>query len=540
MFFADAGTPVFYFDQVLGEEVGIVPIRYIVAAVIPVNIIAISAFRTVPVGTLYGEPGPSFRGLYPIPSSYYSVNVEDFGPFGATVVTFPGPLSARGEGWEDEIYCNLQSEIGPNVVDVIIWVIENYTDLTYDAASFATVRPLVDPYPVNFAMLDRPQAIKFIQEVAYQSRCIVFVKNEVFFIKYLAQIDTIVDSITEDDIILSSLSIEVTETEDLITKYIAEWEPDYLGKNVFKIILRYNINKYGLQEKTYKYFIYNQQILVDISATFWMIRSSNSYKIVKFRTPIHKLNLETLDTINLAFTHPFVANGTVQGIIQKASFDSDKFEIEFEVWTNVRLGEMIPYPFFYTAGLSEQDVYPTQFDIDNGNVAVPGVKLPDGMNPFSGDPGNGGTVKIGPHKTMGFGLTDYGPDGNDQPEIITGVDSTSIVPVTGGKKPPGTTMYQYDKIPTPTQITGTTAAASNTNPGIVTGSNGDGTYTCDWYQSGLGNSPTAIAVVKVVVIDSSDTVPNGTGVMITQITYTQGQNSITEYYMQPPVWAASS
>ena len=42
------------------------------------------------------------------------------------------------EGWSDELYITFQSSVGPNTVDILEYIIENYTDLTYDTASFNT------------------------------------------------------------------------------------------------------------------------------------------------------------------------------------------------------------------------------------------------------------------------------------------------------------------------------------------------------------------------------------------------------------------
>ena len=69
------------------------------------------------------------------------------------------------------MYITFQSSVGPNIVDILDYIIDNYTDLTYDQASFDYVRTKLAPFPANFPLLQRKNVIAVLKEIVFQSRC---------------------------------------------------------------------------------------------------------------------------------------------------------------------------------------------------------------------------------------------------------------------------------------------------------------------------------------------------------------------------------
>ena len=63
------------------------------------------------------------------------------------------PTGDSVRGWSDELYVTFQSSVGPNIVDILEYIIDNYTDLTYDTDSFNYVRTKLAPFPANFPLL---------------------------------------------------------------------------------------------------------------------------------------------------------------------------------------------------------------------------------------------------------------------------------------------------------------------------------------------------------------------------------------------------
>jgi hypothetical protein len=318
-----------------------------IANILPSTILRVAAFRNVDSG----------RKLLTVPESFYTVRQTDYNSYQVMEIVFEEPLSTREQGWEDDIYVTLTSTVGPNTVDILEWFIDIYTDLTVDSTSFDAVKTQIEPYPSHFPLLVRKNIIDVLQEIAFQSRCAIWLSDDVFYLKYLPATATATDTIGESDVLQNTMQVTHTSTEELVTKYTAEWKKDYAIDDPNRLILRHNVSKYGTQEETYNFYIYNILELVRKSATFWLIRKSNTWRKVRFNTPITKLKLEVFDTVDL--TLPDVAAGTIQAIVEKGDYDSNDHNMVFELWTPVRSGEKIPYIFAYPAGIAQETFFPT-------------------------------------------------------------------------------------------------------------------------------------------------------------------------------------
>jgi len=214
--FADAGSQV---SIVEGDN-----IAYIVS-ITPGTVLDVKAFKQ-----FEGE-----RRLVSVPTNFFNVTVEDFGPVQATVIRMDRALSARaGEGFSDELFVTFRSDIGPNTVDIMEYIINLYTDLTVDRASFDKVRECLIPFPSHFAILDRRNTIDLIKDIAFQCRCGVYVSDGTFFLRYLPEEPESDLTVTQDDIELRSVVMTTTNSEELITKmnieYLAKLQLVYLHK----------------------------------------------------------------------------------------------------------------------------------------------------------------------------------------------------------------------------------------------------------------------------------------------------------------------
>lgn len=311
-----------------------VPVRYI-ASMIPATVLNVWAYKN------YGDA----RFLVQVPSEYYTVSIEAFGDLAATVVTLNQPLTCYDKGWSDSLYIDEVSSVGPNTVDIMAWVIENYTALGIDGTSFNTVRNQLGPFPSNFCLFTHKNVVAFLGELAFQSRCALTLKNDTFYLLYLPAEPTPVKVITEDNILVNTLEITHTSTEEIVTRLTASYKTDYSVERPGKIVLRNNQSKYGLHPMDVDWYIYNAPDLVDIAATFWIIRKSNTWKVLKFKTPLNMIQLETFDGVTIDFASNWSQIGSVTGIVQNVKLDTDQLNLEFEVWIPVRLGEMKKYNF---------------------------------------------------------------------------------------------------------------------------------------------------------------------------------------------------
>lgn len=321
-----------------------------VANILPSTILRVAAYRDTDKGQV----------LVTVPPSAYTILQADYVGYQVMELVFGRPLSSLGEGWSDDLYVTLTSSVGPNTVDIIKWLIQTYTPHSVDNTSFNHVRTLVDNYPMHFMMPGRMNIIDALDKIAYQARCAVWLKDDVFFIKYLPEDPASDDTAGVGDIYTNSLELTHTRTEDLVTKYIATWQSDYADPTKKTIIYRSNVKKYGTHEDTYDFFCFNIVELVRKAATFWLIRKANTWRKVSFNTPLNKLNLEVFDTVTI--THPAISDSPVKALIEQASYDSASNSIAFECWLPIRSGERTPYDFAWPADVSETLIFPTVTD----------------------------------------------------------------------------------------------------------------------------------------------------------------------------------
>jgi hypothetical protein len=334
------------------------PIAYIVS-IVPGTVLSVKAFKQ------FG--GASH--LVEVPKSNYTIENKVYGSIHAVQINIVKALSAiPDQNWSDELYVTFRSDVGPNIVDILEYIIDLYTEFSVDHISFDHVRERLAIFPANFAVLDRKNVLTILQEIAYQARCSLRLVNGIFYLTYLPEAPTPIDSIIESDIEVNTIEVQGTPSEDIVTKSVTEWRASYAHSTLNKLILRHNIAYYGLREETTEFYIYNDPTIILKAATFWLIRKANTWKILKFRTFLNKLNVETLDCITIAFKRPYVTSDPVNAIVKQATFNSADRYIDMECWLPVKFGTMIPYDFAWPADVSASWVYPTDYEVVWGHA----------------------------------------------------------------------------------------------------------------------------------------------------------------------------
>ena len=306
----------------------------------------------------------------------YTVGSMACGRFTGVTVTLPQRLSTiANEHWSDELYVSFQSAVGPSVVDVLRYIVTNFSDLTCDPVSFGSCAA---PSPANFAINSSRNVLQVLQDIAFQACCSLRIVNGVVYINYLPAKPPSVDTITESDLDADAgIEVEITTTEELVTKMTVNWSelpvpeielvnekvwtPPVFSNRVitgdnttevkhpsYVLLLRNNVERYGMHEATYNFTIFNDRATVESCARFWLMRKSHSWKRVKFTTALHKLKLETFDAVTLDFAQPYVSNGPVLAIVESARYDSANNCIHFTCLTPVLAGTMEDCGFFWS------------------------------------------------------------------------------------------------------------------------------------------------------------------------------------------------
>jgi len=344
-------------------------VKYILRIFYSQKIKSVSAYRVDENGV---------RSLTSLPTEYYTTQTETLTttsatPFELATVRVLAPLSSFNEQWEDQIYVSLTSSKGPNVPDIIEHLVLTYTDKAVDSTSFDLVRTALrdgvdELYPANFALLDRKNVFQQINEIAFQARCVAYVKGNTYYLKYLSikpgSDATIGPSLVEQ----GSMVVGYSDLTDIATRITAIWKPDYLpDTEENRITLRHNIAKYGLHETEINFYIYNIEELVIKSATYWLIQNCNSWKYVKVVSPVSQLDIEIFDAVTVTLPG-LVTSNTVLGIVEEFDYDSDNNNISLTMRLPVRSGEQEEYPFAWPGSANQDLEFPEELAIDSGYV----------------------------------------------------------------------------------------------------------------------------------------------------------------------------
>ena len=87
--------------------------------------------------------------------------------------------------WEDELYVSFTSDVGPNAVDIMEWIITNFSSNSYDSTSFSAVRTQLAGFPMNFTLSETREVMGLLEEIAYQAQCVIYLRDDVFYLLYL-------------------------------------------------------------------------------------------------------------------------------------------------------------------------------------------------------------------------------------------------------------------------------------------------------------------------------------------------------------------
>lgn len=333
-YFAQGGTAVTIFSAE--------PIRYFVS-ITPGTVLKVASFATFDSGD---------RVLVDVPTSRYSVFTQSYGGVSVTVVQVSDALSKQTPPWEDTIYVTFQSSVGPNPIDIMSYLIGKYADVPIDAESFDSCRAALQNYPMHFCLTQKKNIVTVLKELAFMSRTAVSIKNGKFFCRYLPAEPPSVFTFSEDNVLTQSIELGFTDTEELVTKYVASWRAHGAQDEDNKVIMRYNVKKYGTHEETVDFYAYNYISAIVKTLTFWINRRGHTWKKLTFQAALDALNVETFDGVTLDFSGGYASNGAVLGCVEQGNYNPGDNTMDFTIWTGVRAGDMEQYELAYPQNVS--------------------------------------------------------------------------------------------------------------------------------------------------------------------------------------------
>ncbi len=312
--------------------------------------------------------------LMTVPTDLYTVYETDYDGYLVVEIGLEKPLSKIDDSWQDDIYISFTSDIGPNPIDIIDWLLTKYTTITFDPISKASVKTRLTNYPTNFWVKEKMSVLQLIQDIAYQTRCSIYIRDNVLHIIYLPEEPTSIRTLTESDIIANTFTVSLSDSSDLVTKYVAEWKSTEAGvvstDNVDnKLILKYNVTKYGINEETVDYYTQNTFSTILKSSTFWLIRLANTWKKVEFDTPLSMLDLDLFDCITINISQ--LSATPIKTIITGVQYNNVENTIHFECLTPIRSGETTQYKFFWPADIDPASLFPPTVEETNAGAGYP-------------------------------------------------------------------------------------------------------------------------------------------------------------------------
>jgi hypothetical protein len=524
------------------------PTKY-VASVTPGTVLKVWAVR-------------SFNGLKQmaeVPPSYYTIETSSLGNgLTATIVVLNQPLSSRAAmenektqnwenafgkflpghvvnqiDWEDDLYVTFQSSVGPKPSAIMEWAVANFSDTTLDV----TDKGAIDAVDMNFAFRQILGIDQFLAEVAYQAKAMIYLRDGVYKLVYLAKPPTSVMTITEDDVMAGSLKVGTTSIDELITRYVGTYRIDDspFTKRPERVTVRYNIPKYGVRAEEHDFFCFNNWSPVQAAVTWWIIRKSQIWKTVSARLLINKLGIELFDGVTLDFLKPYVASGGVTGLVTHVAYDSANKYIDVEIWTPVVLGTMHASDFVWKGeGVERQKFWPEnvgmagggggswsspQMPKSNARNEPVGYKDVSDLNAFWT---NDGPMKLQP--------LDHGTPDPETPYFAPQPMPTSkLFPTTPTPTTDPTEDYSYRAFPDIDTLQGTF-------PGKIVEKESDNKYKVDVFPYGL-NQQSVPMTVKQLQIEKEDTIPPGTWVLVcVQSGTTKNGDRYDEKTMQVSIW----
>lgn len=322
-----------------------------VVSLIEGTVTGVFAYRTLGDAKLLTE----------VPADYYTVVNTDYGDLIAVEIHLTRPLTSYPEeNWDEQLYVTFDSDVGPNPVDAIEWIVENFTDYTVDVANFASVKTKLSNYPCNYYHAKKEDVLATITRIAREARCAVTVTDGVVKLTYLPEEPSQVKTFTMADIVNGSFSFRHSTTEELRTSTDVTWYPwgaEVLEENTNErtFTIERNTTKYGVFPTSEIYETINNRDQALKTATFWSIREANTWRRVKFKTTLEHMNLELFDCVYLNI--PQFPEGKV--VISGMSVNVEDGTVDFEAWTPILSGTNSQYYWAWPAGRPGKALYPS-------------------------------------------------------------------------------------------------------------------------------------------------------------------------------------
>ena len=266
-----------------------------------------------------------------LPDQWFQVNPNDeVAGQPCTTVLLTVPPSKRGiVDLTDDVFVTLTSPVSSSTADIMNHISTTYlelpTDLTGDLIK----------YPMNFTYFDQRDALKALEELAFQSRSALYQDDTGFKAVYLGKKPTLT-ALTDDDLIEATLVQDVTpDISRIRTSLTGLYKIRYTdlavdGSEIQRELeVKNNSEAYGVFEEEYDYYAYNRVALVEKSLNFWLKRKSELYRKFTFEVTLGSLDLAPFQGVS--FT---LGEVDYEGVIELNEYNPDTDIVKIVVHTS--------------------------------------------------------------------------------------------------------------------------------------------------------------------------------------------------------------
>ena len=271
------------------------------------------------------------RIYVPVPSSRYIKHLDySIGGKHVTAIEMKKPLSFyAAEMWDDELYVTVRSSVTENTVTAIRYILETYTSLVIDDASFDAVSLRVQDFWMCGIINESVDALEVVHKMAQQARCALLIAGGIVKIVFLPDAPAPAKVIGNNWVNTKSLVLTTGSIEDVETQIEVDWKKKYDVDR--KVLYKNNISEYGVREGSLEATFYNMEYCVRAMVDFWGYRRSNIWRQVDFTSFLNTLDLELFDAVNMGV--PKFSTNNVRGVVlaNKQDVGSDLANLSLEM-----------------------------------------------------------------------------------------------------------------------------------------------------------------------------------------------------------------
>jgi len=227
-------------------------------------------------------------------------------------------------------WCSVSSTVGPNIVDIIQYIIENYTELTFNADS--ALHTTHSNFPVGFYYTDDVDVKKVLDDICLQACLKYTIYGNDFTLKDATTKNEVINELTlqQSNLEIGSLRWETSRSADLFTTVIGEWSVNnYPDNNKETVEMSNNESKFDENIKTINFNIYHAEGSVERAVTYYIDLYSNIWEYITFRSFLYCINLYLYERVTI--NAPII--GENSGIIEEFDFSMSTYSTKLKLNT---------------------------------------------------------------------------------------------------------------------------------------------------------------------------------------------------------------